>query len=192
MCDNWVNEIQPSPLSFGPWCMFLKRKTPYMSVWFLNCAILMFLHYIVSRSWPLTGDWWSDGSLVLWNLAFSRSSSSSSRNICPLPPDPDKSEESGRKKWLDLVPKSCFEFLCRDSYWAARGMECFEMTERGNALKFIMSGTFVSLWYIGSISACLHINILSSFRIPLRFFVELFITVLIGMQEPCCIKQKSQ
>ena len=82
------------------------------------------------------------------------------------------------KKWLDLVSESCSEFLSRDSYWDARGMECFEMTERGNALKFIMSGTFVLPWYIGSISACMLVLLsTSSFRIPLIFLtLLLFIT----------------
>ena len=126
----------------------------------------------VSSSWPFPVEKWR----LPTALEFGIQSSVGSRHLHPATsvhsdtvhptystlPDPDKSEESGRKKWLDLVSESCFEFLSRDSYWDARGMECFEMTERGNALKFIMSGTFVLPWYIGSISACMPILLSTS------------------------------
>ena len=142
------------------------RKTPYLSIWFLNYAAL-------SNVCPLMYPhvdlflFKSDDSLVLWNLASVLSprhlhlatSVHSEPSLLTLT---SLKKVATGKKWLDLVSESCFEFLSRDSYWDARGMECFEMTERGNALKFIMSGTFVLPWYIGSISACMLVLLSTS------------------------------
>ena len=157
-------------------------KTPYLSIWFLNYAPL-------SSDCPLMYphvDLFllkSDGSPVLWNLASVLSPrhlhlATSVHSEPPLLTLTSLKKVAIGKKWLDLVSESCSEFLSRDSYWDARGMECFEMTERGNALKFIMSGTFVLPWYIGSISACMLVLLsTSSFRIPLVFLtLLLFIT----------------
>lgn len=65
--------------------------------------------------------------------------------------------------WLtNIFAASTQDSFCEETLlWAlhsAPGEQCFEMTELGNALKFIMSGIFVLLWYIGSISTCMLIN----------------------------------
>ena len=142
------------------------RKTPYLSIWFLNYAALS---NVCPLMYPHVDLFLlkSDGSPVLWNLASVLSprhlhlatSVHSEPSLLTLT---SLKKVATGKKWLDLVSESCFEFLSRDSYWDARGMECFEMTERGNALKFIMSGTFVLPWYIGSISACMLVLLSTS------------------------------
>ena len=145
------------------------RKTPYLSIWFLNYAALS---NVCPLMYPHVDLFLlkSDDSPVLWNLASVLSprhlhlatSVHSEPSLLTLT---SLKKVATGKKWLDLVSESCFEFLSRDSYWDARGMECVEMTERGNALKFIMSGTFVLPWYIGSISACMLVLLSTSWAL---------------------------